>query len=67
IWNFDAPSFESALRHLAKTDVVRQGQRVWVVDAGAGPQLTSRARTFGDNIAMFTVEVPSSPSAPESP
>jgi len=67
IWNFDAPSFESALRHLAKTDLVRQGQRVWVVDAGAGPQLTSRTRTFGDNIAMFTVEVPSSPSAPESP
>jgi hypothetical protein len=66
IWNFDAASFESALRDLARTGLVRQGQRVWVVDAGAGPQLTSRARTFGDNITIFAAEVPAPPSAATS-
>jgi hypothetical protein len=62
-WNFDAASFESAVRGLASTGALRAGQRVWVVDAGAGPQLTSHARTFGENIAIFTVEVPAPRSA----
>jgi len=58
IWNFDAASFEAALHDLARTGVVREGERMWVVDAGAGPQLNSRARTFGDNIAIFTATAP---------
>lgn len=66
-WNFDAASFESAVRALAITGAVREGQRVWVVDAGAGPQWTSSARTFGDNIAIFTVDVPTPSSTAKGP
>lgn len=66
-WNFDPVSFESALRRLASTGTVRPGQRVWVVDAGGARQLTAGARTFGDNIAIFTAELPAPRLGPTSP
>ena len=66
-WDFDPVSFERALLSLANTGTLPPGQRVWVVDAGRGRQLTPGAMTFGENIAIFTVELPAPESGAPSP
>jgi hypothetical protein len=58
-WNFSADSLGGALKRLEDDCTLSTGQTLWVMDAGWGPRLREGATTFGDNIALFTVEVPS--------